>query len=89
LRLARRAAALMRHAGLEFAVPRSSIRVDVVEGMGQGYGYPTPEGERASALALEHGVRLDPTYGAKAFSALLSPSFHAQRTVFWHTFPWP
>jgi D-cysteine desulfhydrase len=89
LRLARQAAALMRQAGLEFTVPRSSIRVEIVDGMGRGYGYPTEEGERARALAEQFGVRLDPTYGAKAFSALLSPTYHAPRTVFWHTFAWP
>lgn len=89
LRLARKAASLMRQAGLELTLPRSSVRVEVLDGMGKGYGYPTPEGERASALALEYGVRLDPTYGAKAFAALLSPTYHAPRTVFWHTFAWP
>lgn len=90
LRLARKAASLMRQAGLEFTVPRSSIRVDVLDGMGKGYGYPTPEGERASALALEHGVRLDPTYGAKAFGFLLRrTSYDVRRTVFWSTFAWP
>ena len=89
LRLARRAASLIRQAGLEFAVPRESVRVDVVDGMGPGYGHPTPEGERARVLAAEHGVRLDPTYGAKAFSSMLSPTYHAPRTVFWNTFAWP
>ena len=90
LRLARKAASLMRQAGLEFTVPRSSIRVDVLDGMGKGYGYPTPEGERASTLALEHGVRLDPTYGAKAFGFLLRrTSYDVRRTVFWSTFAWP
>jgi len=89
LRLARKAASLLRQAGLEFTVPRASLRVDVVDGMGKGYGHPTPEGERARALALDYGVRLDPTYGAKAFGALLSPTYHAPRTVFWNTFAWP
>ena len=89
LRLARKAASLIRQAGLEFSVPRSAIRVEVVDAMGKGYGHPTPEGERARALAAEHGVRLDPTYGAKAFSLMLSPTYHAPRTVFWHTFAWP
>ena len=89
VRLARKAAALLRQAGLEFTVPRSSIRVDVCDGVGRGYGHPTPEGERASALALEHGVRLDPTYGAKAFSVMLAPTYYAPRTVFWNTFAWP
>ncbi|HXO84363.1 MAG TPA: pyridoxal-phosphate dependent enzyme, partial [Gemmatimonadales bacterium] len=89
LRLARKAASLIRQAGIEFSVPRSSIRVDVVDGMGQGYGHPTPEGEQARAFAMKHGVRLDPTYGAKAFSVMLSPTYHAPRTVFWNTFAWP
>ena len=90
LRLARRAASLIQQAGIEFSVPRSSIRVDVVDGMGRGYGHPTQEGERARSLALEHGVRLDPTYGAKAFGVFLRRTTHdARRAVFWHTFAWP
>ena len=90
LRLARQAASLMRQSGLEFSVPRSSLRVEVVDGMGRGYGYPTEQGERARALAAEHGVRLDPTYGAKAFSTLLRRAdVNLQRVVFWHTFAWP
>ena len=89
LRLARKAASLIRQAGIECSVPRSSIQVDVVDAMGRGYGHPTPEGEQAGALALKHGVRLDPTYGAKAFSVMLSPTYHAPRTVFWNTFAWP
>ena len=89
-RLARKGASLIRQAGLEFTVPRSAIRVEVIDGMGEGYGYPTPEGERASALALEHGVRLDPTYGAKAFGFFLRrTTYDVRRPVFWHTFAWP
>jgi 1-aminocyclopropane-1-carboxylate deaminase/D-cysteine desulfhydrase-like pyridoxal-dependent ACC family enzyme len=87
LRLARKTAALMRRAGIEFGVPRSAIRVRVVHAMGRGYGHPTPEGERAQALAAEHGLRLDPTYGAKAFGVLLERQPQIQRVVFWHTFP--
>ena len=89
LQLARAAAALLRRAGIDLMVPRSAIRVRVVNGMGRGYGHPTPEGEAARVLAAKHNVRLDPTYGAKAFSALLSPTYDAPRTVFWHTFAWP
>jgi 1-aminocyclopropane-1-carboxylate deaminase/D-cysteine desulfhydrase-like pyridoxal-dependent ACC family enzyme len=87
LRLARKTATLMRRAGIEFGVPRSAIRVRVVHAMGRGYGHPTPEGERAQALAAEHGLRLDPTYGAKAFGVLLEREPQIQRVVFWHTFP--
>jgi D-cysteine desulfhydrase len=89
LRLARKAAAAIRHAGLEFSVPRSAIRVEVVDAIGKGYGHPTPEGEMARALGAEHAVRLDPTYGAKAFSFFLQRTGNLQRAVFWHTFAWP
>lgn len=90
LRLARKAASAIRQAGIEFTVPRSSIRVEVVDGMGRGYGHPTKEGERARSLTSEHGLRLDPTYGAKAFSFFLQHATrNVQRSVFWHTFAWP
>lgn len=99
LRLARAAAALIRRAGVDFSVPRAAIRVRVVDAVGKGYGYPTPEGERATAIAAEHGVRLDPTYGAKAFGVLVNGTTHPslsaghafapRNAVFWHTFPWP
>lgn len=90
LRLARKAASLIQQAGIEFTVPRSSIRVDVVDGMGPGYGHPTHDGERARSLASAYGLRLDPTYGAKAFSLFLRRTTHdVRRAVFWHTFAWP
>ncbi len=90
LRLARNAASLIRQSGLELSVPRSSIHVDVVDAMGRGYGHPTEAGESARSLALEHGMRLDPTYGAKAFSYFLQRATgNMQRSVFWHTFAWP
>ena len=89
LRLARHAAVLLRRRGVELTIPRSGIRVHVEDAMGKGYGHPTPEGEKARELAAAYGVRLDPTYGAKAFSLMLSPTYHAPRTIFWHTFAWP
>lgn len=90
LRLARKAAAVIRRAGLEFTVARSAIRVEVVDAVGEGYGHPTPEGEQAIAVAAEHGLRLDPTYGAKAFGIFLRrPTHDVRRAVFWHTFAWP
>lgn len=89
LRLARKAASVIRQAGLEFSVPRSAMRVQVEDAMGRGYGHPTQAGERARALAEQFGIRLDPTYGAKAFSVMLSPTYRAPRSVFWHTFAWP
>jgi len=90
LRLARKTAALLRQAGVELRVPHSRIRVRVVDAMGEGYGHPTLEGERARALAAEHGIKLDPTYGAKAFSYFLQRATgNPQRAVFWHTFARP
>src|SRR6266581_3006378 len=86
LRLARKTAALIRQTGIELGVPRSAIRVRVVNAMGKGYGHPTPEGERARALAAEHSLPLDPTYGAKAFGFLQRADVNVQRVVFWHTF---
>src|SRR5205814_10071666 len=90
VRLARKAAALLQRSGVEFSIPRSSIQIEVVDAMRQGYGHPTVEGERARVIAAQHGLRLDPTYGAKAFSVLLQrPTAILQRVVFWHTFAWP
>ncbi|HEV8264413.1 MAG TPA: pyridoxal-phosphate dependent enzyme [Gemmatimonadales bacterium] len=90
LRLAGAAAVHLRRAGLEFRVPRSALRLDVVDGVGAGYGHPTPAGERAAALAAAHGLRLDPTYGAKAFAILPHlANGNVRRVVFWHTFAWP
>lgn len=87
LRLARLAAASLRRAAIELDVPRGALRVRVVDAMGAGYGHPTEEGARARAVAAEHGLRLDPTYGAKAFGVLLRRESNIERVVFWHTFP--
>jgi D-cysteine desulfhydrase len=84
-RLARRTARLLEARSGEFHIPHSALRIDVVNGLGAGYGHPSPAGERARVIAAEHGLRLDPTYGAKAFAAI--PAL--QRVVFWHTFAWP
>jgi 1-aminocyclopropane-1-carboxylate deaminase/D-cysteine desulfhydrase-like pyridoxal-dependent ACC family enzyme len=90
LHLARNAARLLERLGVPFRVPHSAFRIEVVDGLGQGYGHPTPAGERARAVAAQHGLRLDPTYGAKAFAALMHlATGDLQRAVFWHTFAWP
>lgn len=83
--LARAASRLLSNHALTIRNPQAASRVEVVDGLGAGYGYPTPAGERARVIAAEHGLRLDPTYGAKAFAAI--PVM--QRVVFWHTFAWP
>jgi 1-aminocyclopropane-1-carboxylate deaminase/D-cysteine desulfhydrase-like pyridoxal-dependent ACC family enzyme len=89
-RLARRAARFLERAGLQIRNPPSGIRLDVVDGLGAGYGHPSAAGERARALAADHGLLLDPTYGAKAFAFLVERATgDMRRVVFWHTFAWP
>jgi D-cysteine desulfhydrase len=98
MRLASGARRLLSNHALPFRNPRpsgsplgqSAIRVEVVDGLGPGYGHPSAAGERARALAAEHGLRLDPTYGGKAFAVLRQlAAGNVQRVVFWHTFAWP
>jgi len=85
--LAYAARRLLAHRGVPLPAPRS---LDIVDGLGKGYGHPTPDGETAAGLASQHGLILDPTYGAKAFAFLLRRASHnVQRVVFWHTFAVP
>jgi D-cysteine desulfhydrase len=89
-RLARRAAQLLEARDPQFRTPHSALGIEVVDGLGAGYGHPSPAGERARALAADHGLTLDPTYGAKAFAFLVERGTgDMQRVVFWHTFAWP
>jgi D-cysteine desulfhydrase len=90
VRLARQAARLLEARDAQFRTPHSALRIDVVDGLGAGYGHPSPAGERARVLAAGHGLTLDPTYGAKAFACLVERATgNMQRVVFWHTFGWP
>ena len=84
-RLALGAARILEAADRQFRVPHSAFRIEVVDGLGAGYGHPSPAGERARLTAAAHGLRLDPTYGAKAFAEIPAK----QRVIFWHTFAWP
>ncbi len=60
--------------------------------LGRGYGWATSAGERATELAAAQGVRLEPTYTAKAFAAALelgraasAPGARPARILYWHT----
>jgi D-cysteine desulfhydrase len=66
------AGAILRRQGRP-ADPRALSRRFMVsrDYVGEGYGEPTAEGERATARALESGLELDPTYTAKAFARVL------------------
>lgn len=85
--LAHRARQLVGRHGVPLPAPRS---VDIVDGIGRGYGWPTVDGESAARLAARRGLVLDATYGAKAFAFLLQRATgNVQRVVFWHTFAVP
>ena len=85
--LAHAARRLLARHGVALPAPRS---LDIVDGVGAGYGHPTAPGEAARRLASQHGLALDPTYGAKAFAFLLQRgAYDVQRVVFWHTFAVP
>ena len=59
--------------------------------IGEGYGVPTAASEEAtSLLARTEGIVLDPSYTAKAMSALISWHRHGRfkeedTVLFWHT----
>jgi D-cysteine desulfhydrase len=95
-RLSRRTIALLRRHGADISSPAvSAADLDLERGaLGEGYGHPTPEGHRATALLRERErVTLDPTYTAKAMGALLElnrrGAFGAGPVLFWHTYTDP
>lgn len=90
LSLARRAVRLLARHDIRIPHLASRFPLVVADGLGTGYGHPTPAGEAARRLGSEHGLVLDPTYGAKAFGFLMQRATHTvQRVVFWHTFALP
>jgi D-cysteine desulfhydrase len=58
--------------------------------LGGGYGVATEAGETASRIALDlEGIRLEPTYTAKAFAAFVDAARSGRyggRLLFWNTF---
>ncbi|MCB0869847.1 MAG: pyridoxal-phosphate dependent enzyme [Solirubrobacterales bacterium] len=72
-KLAGKSAALLRKRGADFEEPE--LRHEMTsDWMGETYGAPTPESERATELARADGLELDPVYTAKAMAALLARS---------------
>jgi D-cysteine desulfhydrase len=58
---------------------------------GDGYGWPTPEGNRALELFREReGIELDPVYTGKTCAALLDfigqPGHAGDAVLYWHTY---
>jgi len=69
--------------------PRLEVAMDHAC-FGDGYGVPTPAGiEAARILEETEGIRLDGTYGAKAFASFLkaaaSPCSAGRALLFWNT----
>ena len=88
--LARRAVRLLAGHGIRLPLTVSRLPLLVLDGLGRGYGHPSPLGEAARRLAAPHGLVLDPTYGAKAFAAVPELARRGfRRIVFWHTFALP
>lgn len=88
--LQRAAEQRLHQAGIRVGGRRARQVLQIMNGLGRGYGYPTAAGERAQALAGRFGLSLDPTYTAKSFAVV--PELGAEgidRIVFWHTFAPP
>ena len=92
-RLANRTARLMRRRGA--ALPPVKIEPAAItvlsDWLGEGYGYPTPEGKRAQALLQEsEGLALELTYTAKTMAALMALLEDGRLgegpTLYWHTY---
>ena len=92
-RLANRTAELMRRRGA--VLPSAKIEPAAItvlpDWLGEGYGYPTAEAERAQALLAEsEGLALDLTYTAKTVAALLALMQDGRLgegpTLYWHTY---
>lgn len=85
MHLLNRTRTLLRQLGLT-VLPGAARLLVVKDQLGGGYGRSTSPSREAVRLAATAGLRLENTYGAKAFAALrsLAPSF--PRLCFWHTF---
>jgi D-cysteine desulfhydrase len=73
-RLARRSAAVLERCGAHLGALRLEPNMlDLTrDQIGAGYGHPTEAAERATALAAEGRLALDPVYTAKAMAGLLA-----------------
>lgn len=91
--LAAMARRLARRTGVRVGLSRAEARraADRIEAdrrwVGRGYGYSTREGETAMTGAARVGIRLDPTYTAKAFACATERARGrpADAVLYWHT----
>jgi 1-aminocyclopropane-1-carboxylate deaminase/D-cysteine desulfhydrase-like pyridoxal-dependent ACC family enzyme len=87
--LIRRTSALLRTGGVPVP-PEAEVRRRIElhhEQLGEGYGRPTAACEQAAERFAQAGLKLDPTYTAKAAAGLLAAvEAEPQRThLFWQT----
>jgi 1-aminocyclopropane-1-carboxylate deaminase/D-cysteine desulfhydrase-like pyridoxal-dependent ACC family enzyme len=78
----------MRHEGDAASSTTVAARLEVdPRWLGRGYGFSTPEGDRAMHVAGQNGLILDPTYTAKTFAAVLDAveTRRAPTILYWHT----
>jgi 1-aminocyclopropane-1-carboxylate deaminase/D-cysteine desulfhydrase-like pyridoxal-dependent ACC family enzyme len=78
----------IRHEDRTLATRQALDRIEIDRRwLGPGYGFATPEGERATATAAGAGLTVDPTYTAKTFAAALDAVEQARgKTIlYWHT----
>jgi 1-aminocyclopropane-1-carboxylate deaminase/D-cysteine desulfhydrase-like pyridoxal-dependent ACC family enzyme len=83
-RLSRTITGLLEAIGRDYGLPGTAGSPDVRgEYVGDGYGVPTPEGDRAIVLAARtEGIVLDPIYTGKALAGLVG---RHEVPVFLHT----
>ncbi len=92
VKLANKAAKLLRERGAQIGgIEIGPADFDVINDcVGEGYGYATPDGERAIDLLKEKdGIEIEPTYTAKAAAASLKLAESAgpnETILYWHTF---
>lgn len=90
-KLAKRCAAVMREAGIEDIPSIRQAEVEMLDQFfGPAYGEPTEAGEEAIAMMADAaGIKLDPTYTGKAFSAIPSADqrdrIRDKKVLYWHT----
>jgi hypothetical protein len=85
-RLLAAAVRLLEGPRLRRSLVRAASRLVTIETgrCGRGYGWPSPDGERALVLARADGLRLDPIYTAKAMAAALALE-PGDPILYWHT----
>lgn len=88
--LTRRALRLLQSRSFPVPHVRTPERLSVLDGIGDGYGYPSAAGERARQWGAESGLTIDSTYGGKTLAKLPEiAGMGFRRVVYWHSYAAP